>query len=650
LKKSAISNTPSGYSMYIRNRICELYYRRKGTMKISDYVVQYLVDQGIERVFLIYGAHNADLVDSIAKHPKIDYVCVHHEQAGVMAADGYYRATGKLSAMIATSGPGGTNLITGIASAWYDSIPVICITGQVNSQFMRPFGSKLRQLGFQENGIIEQVKNITKYAELVRKGEQIKIILDTAFEEALSGRPGPVLIDIPSNVQKETIDFSSLMETESQTPIEFSFSTKDLLEEQVKTVTKWFAESNRPAMLLGGGIHLSKARQEVKELIKSMGIPTFLTYNALDLLSYNDINYGGRVGTFGGEGRNFGIQNCDFLLCIGTRISGRITGGLVETFAREAKKVIVDIDPSEIYNSPVRRHRSIVCDAKKFIALLQKEIESLDISLIKNNHMKNIWKLKVNLWKNKYVPSPGYWPYNFIRSLSRMLNEDEIIVFSAGGALVWCSQAWITKKGQRIFTDNGHSSLGYTLPAAIGASLAHRKQKRIIAICGDGDLMFNLQELQTIYHHNLPVKLFVLNNKCYGIAKNYQDMYFNSNYVASGEGYSVPDFKDIALAFGLPYADIKQSSWSSLVRKPNKINELVSGNSLTECLSELIEREGPMIIEVDINNMHQYEPYLGWGMPIEMQLPLLPKEEFLSNMIIKPIDGWEEIYERHDNQ
>ena len=611
-------------------------------MKVSDYVAKYLVEQGIEKVFLIYGAHNADLVDSIAQEPKIDYICVHHEQAGAMAADGYFRANGNLSAVVTTSGPGGTNLLTGIGCAWYDSIPILCITGQVHTAFLKT-NDKVRQSGFQENDIITQVKNITKYASQIRKVGNIREELDKAFYYMLEGRPGPVLLDIPTNIQKAIINPCELKKWDFPK----NAYIRDYPITEIETTIEWLRQSKRPALLLGGGIHLSQAQKKVRELIHALKIPTFLTYNALDLLPYDDPLYGGRIGTFGGEGRNFGIQNCDFLLCIGTRISGRITGGEIKDFARGAMIVVVDIDREEMIYSLVRRDLNINCDAKLFINLFLQKGQERGLFNTNFTLTRKEWIGKIKYWKEKYIPSLGYWPYEFIRTLSQSLEEKEIIIFAAGGALVICSQAWITKEGQRIFTDNGHSSLGYSLPAAIGAAIAYEGKKRIIAIIGDGDLMMNLQEFQTIKNYNLPIKIFIMNNQCYGIAKNYQDMYFESRYEASGKGYSIPDFKKVSFAFGLSYAKIEKDHKGLFFMSPNEFLELIEEDNLQKRLSQLLAKKGPCIIDVDMKDMYKYKPYLGWGMPIEMQLPLLSKEEFLENMIIKPVNNWEEIYERY---
>lgn len=586
-------------------------------MIVSEYVAEFLAKKGIKDVFFIEGSASASLVVSVARNKKLKYYCPLHEQAGAFMVDGYFKASHKPAVMMATSGPGGQNLLNGIAAGWYDSCPAIYITGQINSRFVKP-NNLVRQWGFQENDIVSMVKPITKYAKMITDPQNIRYELERAYHLAVSGRPGPVLLDIPMDVQRMEVPEDA-----------YGYLASDVCCEEVDkipTVVKWLKEAKRPAILIGGGVWLANAVEDIKELSALLkNVPVFVTWNMMDY--YDPEHYGGKVGTFGGDGRNFGIQNCDFLLTIGSKISGRITGGMMDTFARGAKKIIVDIDSYELEFQQVKGDMNIVCDAKLFT---RKLIEQLS----KDNNLAfydDSWLQKVIGWRKKYrVVKKEYWsqdssvnPYVFVQVLSDLMMPGDILVHEAGGNCVITSQAFEQKKGQRVFTNNGNSSLGYAFPAAIGAAIA--TGKNVNCIVGDGGMNWNIQELQTLKHLNLPVKVFIFGNKRFGITKAYRDTHFNSEYagVDADHGMSFPNFIKIAEAYGLETCTINDHEY------------------LEEYTSWVLAADCPVICYVNMDGFFDYHPKLGWGTPIEDQYPFLPRDEFKSNMIIKPWKGWE---------
>ena len=584
-------------------------------MIVSEYIADFLVKKGIRDVFFIEGSACASIVVAIARNKKLRYYCPLHEQAGAFAADGYYKATGKMTAMLATSGPGGQNLLNGIAASFYDSCPGFYITGQINSRFIKPTNA-IRQHGFQENDIVSMAKPIMKYAVMISKAKDIRYELEKAYHFATKGRPGPVLIDVPMDVQRAEIPKRLRKYTpNSACPQELS---------KIARCVKMFAKAKRPVILLGGGVWLSDAIEDAKSLAgKLKNVPIFVTWNMIDY--YDPQHYCGRVGTFGGDGRNFGIQNCDLLLAIGSRISGRITGGMMWTFAREAKKIIVDIDKEELRYQQVKGDLNICCDAKKFIRKLLKTVKP------RNSKSDSSWMKRVKDWKSKYpVVKKGYWaqngsvnPYIFVKHLSSLMKKGDVLVHEAGGNCVVTSQSFETKANQRVFSNNGNSSLGYAFPAAIGACIATKK--KVICITGDGGMNFNIQELQTVKHYKLPIKVFIFGNQAFGITKAYRDTHFKSEYagVDADHGVSFPDFVKVAKAYGIKAVNIKDHQ--DLKRK----------------LKDILDADEPFICYVNMVGFYDYQPKLGWGTPIEDQYPFLPRHEFKENMIIEPVDGWE---------
>jgi len=593
-------------------------------MKLSDYVVNYLADLGIKHGFVVTGAAIADVVDAFSRNEKIDYIAVMHEQTASFASETLTKVSGKLGVSIATSGPGGTNLLTGIANCWYDSIPNLFITGQINSAFLRSDPS-IRQVGFQENDIVSMAKPITKYATLVTDHNKIKWSLDKAIYESTNGRPGPVLVDIPVDIQKKDIDPGKL---EGFSPVVQDNTDMNSIHESVEEFLDRLNESERPVLLIGGGVRLSDAVQEIRELGSVLKIPCLPTWNALDIFDSEYEYYRGRVGTYGGPGRNFAIQNSDLLLTVGCRISGRITGGVVSSFAREAMKFIVDIDKAHLNPNlqQVKGDINIFSDAKIFIKMMIDKAKNRDIKIF------NSWLDKTREWLYKYDPVlPEYYetkeivnPYVFIAELSNQLAPKDIIVADCGGNVVVTNQAFKTQYGQRLCSSNGNSPMGYSFAGAIGACFA-QGDRNVICIISDGGFTMNIQDLQTVKNYNLPIKTFIMNNHVYGIIKAYQDTNLEGRYEASGpKGYSPPDFVKIVNAYNIS-------------------TEIITNHSeLEKKIKKVLNHNGPIVCDVNMYEHHRYEPRIfGWKTPIEDMYPYLPRSEFINNMYIDPVEGWE---------
>ena len=599
-------------------------------MKVADYIIKYLADYGIEDVFLVYGAANGDLVDAFTRNDKIRYIAVMHEQGGGFAAEGHAKISGKIGVAMATSGPGGMNFVTPIGNCFYDSVPCLFITGQINSKFMRPDES-IRQIGFQETDIVSVVKPMTKYAKTIMNPLDVKYELEKAIHMATEGRPGPVLLDIPIDVQKSDVDENSMLGYD--VGLKTMYDT-DAITKQVDRYIEDLKNSERPCLMIGGGVRLSGAVDELLELGRYLKIPMFPTWNALDIVSSDYEYYGGRIGTYGGAGRNFGVQNSDLLLAIGSRISGRITGGNVHSFAREAKKYMVDVDKAGLQKKlqQVPFDECIYSDAKLFINILMERLESGHLPLF------NEWTDKVMDWKVKYdtvtedmfKPRQYPHPYAFIRILSEEMSSNDIFVADCGGNIVVSNHAFETKIGQRYFTNNGNSPMGFSVAGAMGAAITADTSQNVVCVIGDGGFNMNIQELQTIVNYNIPVKIIIMNNNIYGITKAFQETNFEGRSEACGPiGYNPPNFVDVVNAYKIPTMVVDDGTDYELVRKQ---------------IRAFLAVQGPVVMNFNCYEYHTYDPKIvGWETPIEDMYPYLPDEEFNENMYIKPI-GQKRVY------
>ncbi len=595
-------------------------------IKVADYIIHSLAERGIDKMFVVYGAANGDLIDAFTRTAATEYVAVMHEQAGGFAAEAYAKVKGIPGVAIATSGPGGMNLLTSMGNCFYDSIPCVFLTGQINSRFLRPDPS-IRQIGFQETDIVAMAAPVTKYAKMIVNPEDVRYELEKALWLCQSGRPGPVLLDIPLDIQKATIDVKQLIGFEPPAAARYDI---DIVDRQIHKLLGDLRSAERPVILVGGGVRLADGQEDVRELGRRLKIPCFPTWNALDVITSDYEYYGGRVGTYGGAGRNFGIQNSDLLLSIGSRISGRITGGNVHSFARAAKKYLVEIDPAMVQRKfqQVPFDVNILCDAKVFIRRLLVALEQSR----KPVPDRASWRERVMEWKRKYDPvrqeffaqQERVHPYAFMRRLSEKMGVSDVLVGDCGGNIVVSNHAFETKYGQRNLTNNGNSPMGFSFAGAMGAWFAD-PSRQVVCTIGDGGFNMNPQEMQTFVNYGVKVKTFILNNHIYGITKAYQETNFQGRAEACGpKGYRPPDFTKLAQAYGIKTVTIANHA------------------EMDAKIEEVLGHDGPVVCDVDMDEYHTYEPRIfGWKTPIEDMYPYLPRDEFRENLSIEPITGWE---------
>lgn len=592
-------------------------------IKLADYLINRLSEYGVNEVFQVYGAATGHLVDAFVRAKDIRYIAPFHEQACGFAAEGYAKVSGNFGVAMATSGPGGQNLVTCAGNCYFDSVPCLFITGQIKQQFMRPDKS-IRQIGFQESDMVGLMSSVTKYSVMVSKPEDIRYQLEKAVHLMKSGRPGPVHLDIPIDVAKSIVDIDDLFPYDEQVELAYD---KDKINQQIDEFLADLQNCERPSLMVGGGVRLAGAEKDILKLGEKLKIPVFPTWNALDIICSDYPYYGGRIGTYGGAGRNFGIQNTDLLLAIGSRISGRITGGNIHSFAREAKKYMVDVDRPALQKKlqQVPFDVCILSDAKLFIQMLLDRIDEIpDFSK---------WLEKCIYWRNKYDPvtddmydtSEYVNQYAFTRILSEEMKSNDILVGDCGGNIVVVNHCFRTKTGQRYFTNNGNSPMGFSFAGAIGAWFASDKEKQnVVCIIGDGGMNMNIQELQTLINYNVGIKVIILNNHIYGITKAFQETNFEGRMEACGPiGYNPPNFLKVAGAYGLQTVSIQGSNYEFIRQQ----------------IRDILDHDGPLIVDVNCYEQHTYEPKLiGWETPIEDMYPYLDREEFLENMIIEPLD------------
>lgn len=592
-------------------------------IKLSDYIAQFIVKTGVKDVFMITGGGAMHLNDSFGTCRGLKYFCCHHEQALAIAAEVYARLSG-LAVVNVTTGPGGTNTMTGLIGAWLDSLPVIFISGNVRTPFLGAGKNGLRQLGIQELNIVDVVKPVTKYAVQVTDPARIRFELEKAVYLAQSGRKGPVWLDIPLDVQAAMIDENTL---QSFIPPK---KTKVLNSKVIQKTIELLHHSKRPVLIAGGGIRLSGGEKELLALIDKLNIPVVTGMSAHDLVPSDHPLYFGRPGPFGERVGNFVVQNSDCVLSIGSRLHlwdiGMTSGG----FAKKAKKIIVDIDPAELKKSTIQADVAVESDAKVFISkllkspklpkILKKESEWLQYC----RNLRKQYSVVLPEYKiqKKYVNS-----YYFIDMLSRELEDGEIIVTANGTAFTATRQAFYVKKNQRLISNIGCASMGYDLPGAIGAAVATGGNKRIICIAGDGSIQMNLQELQTIVHHALPIKIFVLSNDGYLAIRNTQDTFFKSRYVGADKahGVSCPDILKVAKAYGIPaYRLNNQKGMKKMIQK-------------------VLHAKGPVICDIVMDPKQPLIPKASslilpdgsmQSKPLEDMYPFLDREEFKNNMAL----------------
>lgn len=529
-------------------------------MKLSDYVCQFIKQRVAGSVFLLSGGGIMHLVDSLGIS-ELNVYCCHHEQAAVIAAEGYGRIKNSPGVAVVTTGPGGTNAVTGIASSWLDSIPLMVIAGQVKRSDITPRKNGvpiIRQTGFQELNLVDIVKPITKYAVTVENEKKIRFHLEKAFYLATHGRPGPVFIEIPLDIQATEIEPSSL---ESFNPLELTAKKTDLDSTTIKKITNLLQKSERPLLMAGNGIRLAGGEKILWKFLEKFKINAVTPiFTADDLITYEYPYYLGRQGMPGNQMANYAMDNCDLLLIIGERMQLTQTSYNYEKFASQAQKIMVDIDENELYKKTIKIDIPVNCDAKLFLEELLKQ----DIKL-------NRWDIKVEpINPGNFVGDKKYLNvYRFLDELSN--SPKKIDVATANGmASLAPHQALKISHGQRFITNAGLGHMGSGLPLAIGASVAGGK-KPIICLEGDGSIMLNIHELQTIIHHYLPIKIFIFNNNGYYSIRNTHKNYFGRIFASDPTcGVSLPDFNKLIPAWGLKYERINNDDELFKVKKTMK--------------------------------------------------------------------------------
>jgi acetolactate synthase-1/2/3 large subunit len=558
-------------------------------MRLSDYVIQFLRDSyKVDTFFTLSGGGCIFLMDSLGTVENIKYIANHHEQASAIAAEGYARMHGKIGCCIVTSGPGGTNTLTGVLCSWLDSIPMIVISGQVNKEMTTNYTNlPLRQLGDQEFNIIDSVKNMTKYAIQINDPKTIRYHLEKACFEATSGRPGPVWLDIPLNTQSFDIN------SEELEPFIPEDSIPKPTDEEINHIVEKFNNSKKPLIIVGNGVRLSGGIDELKKFLNKTNVPVITAVNGNDIINEDYINYAGRFGTHAQICANNLLDECDFLLTVGSRLYIRQTGYNFKSFAQNAYKIYTDIDSNELNKPSLFPDCKVTTDAKILLNKLnQQSLNSTPIDWqthVQNKFRNNITVLDKH--RNKINTVSNYY---FIEKLNNHLTEKDHIITSDGSANVVTMQVLKLKGDQRLITNTGCAPMGYGLPASIGAS---SNNTRVICLEGDGSLHLNIHELQTMKHNNLPIKLIILNNNGYLSIKLTQKFLFKGKYVASEEssGVTFPNFKKLVKAYDLPYFSIKNhDEIDSVLEKFLKSNK----PSVLEIFTDENESHEPRVIPV----------------------------------------------------
>jgi acetolactate synthase-1/2/3 large subunit len=564
-------------------------------MKLSDYLIGQLADWGVRHIFLVTGGGAMHLNDSIGKEARIQFVCNHHEQASAMAAEAYARVSGLPGVVNVTTGPGGINALNGVFGAWTDSIPMLVVSGQVKRETcMRALGiTGLRQLGDQEADIVAMVANITKYAVLVDDPLSIRYHLERAWHLAQSGRPGPCWLDIPVDVQAASIDPATLR---GYDPAEDKSALNTIDNEQLtsycRDVLDRIRKAKRPVILAGTGVRAAHATVEFDELCHRLGVPVTTAWTH-DLIASDDPLFCGRQGTIGDRAGNFTVQSADLLLILGSRLNIRQTSYNWQSFARQAFKIQVDVDAAEFHKPTVQPNLAIHCDLKRFLREMLRQCDTGHVR--PETHAKWLGWCRERVQRYPVVQErqrnagPPLNPYYFIEQLSTKLAEDDVIVCGNATSCIVPFQTLRLRKLQRLISNSGSASMGYDLPAAIGAAFA-RPGKRVICLAGDGSIQMNIQELQTVIHHRLPLKIFVLNNSGYLSMRMTQSGFFGRlTGESAATGTSFPNMVKIGCAYGIPSIRIDCASQLDQVDRA-------------------LAADGPALIDVVLDPNQEFEP------------------------------------------
>lgn len=596
----------------------------KKMIRVADYIFKYIADLGVNDVFMLPGGGAMYLNDAIACEKRIRPIPCHHEQACGIAAEAYGRVNpAGFGVAVVTTGPGATNIVTPVVGSWIESLPLLIISGQVKRQDALN-GRPLRQNGVQEVDIISMVKNVTKYAVTIQNPKDVKRCFEEAIWHMKNGRPGPVWLDVPLDVQAAQIDENHLI---GFTPTTLNCDGDLHQENLILEINKLVSSAERPLILVGHGVRISGGSGLLKKVGEELGIPCVFTWNASDIMHWQHELYVGRPGVVAARAPNFAVQNCDCLIAIGCRIDNIITAYNPKRFARFAKKIIVDIDENELKRHLFEIDISVNLDAKKFLELWARKLPTQHIAW-------EDWRKKCLDWKSRYDPQEGKQDnqtglmthFQFVDALSDAIPEGQLIVTGSSGLAVEVFYtAYRNKKNQRMFLTSGLGSMGYGVPAAIGACIG---AGGVSTICveSDGSLMLNLQELVTLKNLNLPITLVIMNNNGYASIRNTQKNYFSSRYIGSGpeSGLLMPNFSDLSKALGLEYIkvdDVKEID-TSLFKGGLRVIEVIleENETLSPKVSALPQADGTML-----------------SMPLEDMTPLLPREVLRNEMLV-PLD------------
>jgi acetolactate synthase-1/2/3 large subunit len=598
-------------------------------LKLSDYVIRFIADQGVKHVFLVTGGGAMHLNDSLSRCGRIEFVCNLHEQASAIAAENYSKATNHLGVAMVTTGPGSTNAVTGLAGAWLDSTPCLFLSGQVKraDRMFAPDGTRLgvRNIGVQEVDIVSIVQSITKYAVTVDDPQTIRCHLEKALHLATTGRPGPVWIDIPLDVQAASLDESRLPGFEAK-PAE---SDSASLAHEVSAVLEGLHRAERPIFLAGNGIRLARAEAEFRELVDLLDIPLQTTWLAIDLIEDAHPLFAGRPGSVAPRGANFAVQNCDFLLAVGARLDRVVTGYAPEGFARAAHKVMVDIDAPELAKMGESVHQKIRADAATFLGEMLRQCRGIP------PRDRSRWKQRCADWRARYPlvleehrrPEGPVSIYHLAEALSEELSEgQQIVTGSSGSGIELFQLAFKIKPGQRYYQTTALGAMGFGIPAAIGVSMAGGRRP-VVCVDGDGGFQFNIQELETVRRLQLPIKFFVLNNNGYASIRASQTSFFGEARIGcdSRTGQTLPDLGKVAAAYGI----CADTIWDQ--------------SNLREEIRRVLNRPGPVVCDVHVIPDEVRMPRLASAQrpdgsfvskPLEDLWPFLEREELRSNMLI----------------
>ncbi len=604
-------------------------------MKVSDFIFRFVADQGVKHVFVVVGGGAMHLNEALSREKRIEFICNSHEQASAICAENYAKASDNLGCALVTTGPGGTNAITGLAGAWLDSTPVLFISGQVKraDRMYHEDGTPIgvRQLGPQEVDIISIVKPLTKYAVTVLEPQDIRYHLEKAVYLARTGRPGPAWLDMPLDVQSAPIQEDFLRPFD---PSELdSQPTGANLKPFVAQVIEKFSHAERPLLMIGNGVRLSRAVPELREAMQLLNIPTAVTWVASDLVSSDDPLFAGRPGSLAARGANFAIQNCDFLLILGARMDNPLTGFAPKNLARAAWKAMVDVDAAEIAKLEGALNSQIQADAGAFLRELLAQKQTI------KPRDQSAWRARVADWQHRYPlitdehrkPDSLVSIFHLAEVLSQEVTPDDCVVSgSSGSGIEIFIFSYPTRAGQRVYHTAGLGSMGFGLPASIAVSLAKNRQ-RTICVDGDGGFQFNIQELETVARLNLPLKFFVLNNDGYASIRASQNAWFGSAFMGGDRttGLTVPDLSKIAASYGIASYVIENQ------------------NDLRNDIRKVLDMPGPVVVDVRVIKEEVRGPRLQSmqlpdgrfvSKPLEDLWPYLPREEFHANMIIPALE------------